>query len=108
MCVDYGPINKHCLKDHFPLSRIDQIIDSTAGCDLLSFLDAYSGYNQIRMKEEYEEHTSFITPYGVFCYKTMPFGLKNAGATYQRMMQACLKDQIGRNGLRRRHRHQNL
>ena len=78
MCVDYGPVNKHCPKDHFPLPRIDQIIDSTAGCDLLSFLDAYSGYNQIRMKEEDEEQTSFITPYDVFCYRTMPFGLKNA------------------------------
>src|SRR3954469_24608179 len=97
MCVDYGPVNKHCPKDHFPLPRIDQIIDSTAGCDLLSFLDAYSGYNQIRMKEEDEEHTSFINPYGVFCYRTMPFGIKNAGATYQRMMQACLRDKIGRN-----------
>src|SRR3954464_2353689 len=97
MCVDYEPVNKHCPKDHFPLPRIDQIIDSTAGCDLLSFLDAYSGYNQIRMKEEDEEHTSFITPYGVFCYRIMPFGLKNTGATYQRMMQACLKEQIGRN-----------
>src|ERR1041385_7215105 len=97
MCVDYGPINKHCPKDHFPLPRIDQIIDSTARCDLLSFLDAYSGYNQIRMKEEDEEHTSFITPYGLFFYQTMPFGLKNAGATYQQMMQACVRDQIGRN-----------
>src|SRR3954465_5264642 len=97
MCVDYGPVNKHCPKDYFPLPRIDQIIDSTAGYDLLSFLDAYSGYNQIRMKEEDEEHTSFITPYDVFCYRTMPFGLKNAGATYQRMMQACLRHQIGRN-----------
>src|ERR1041384_4995750 len=97
MCVDYWPVNKHCPKDHFPLPRIDQIIDSTAGCDLLSFLYAYSGYNQIRMKEEDEEHTSFITPYGVFCYKIMPFGLKNAGVTYQRMMQACLKEQIRRN-----------
>src|ERR1044072_3088088 len=97
MCIDYGPVNKHCPKDHFRLPRIDQIIESTAGCDLLSFLDAYSGYNQIRMKEEDEEHTSFITPYGVFFYKTMPFGIKNAGATYQRMMQACLKEQIGRN-----------
>src|SRR3954468_13186118 len=97
MCVDYGPVQKHCPKDHFPLPRIDQIIDSTAGCDLLSFLDAYSGYNQTRMKEEDEEHTSFITPYGVFCYRTMPFGLKNVGATYQRMMQACLKEKIGRN-----------
>ena len=85
MCVDYGPVNKHCPKDHFPLPQIDQIIDSTTGCDLL-LLDAYSGYNQIRMKEEDEEHTSFITPYDVFCYMTMPFGLKNAGATYQRMM----------------------
>src|SRR3954466_3020638 len=62
MCVDYGPVNKYCPKDHFPLPRIDQIIDSTEGCDLLSFLDAYSGYNQIRMKEEDEDHTSFITP----------------------------------------------
>src|SRR4051812_21925568 len=97
MCVDYGPVNKHCPKDHFPLPRIDQIIDLTAGCDLLSFLDSNSGYNHIRMKEEYEEHTSFITPYDVFCYRTMPFGLKNAGATYQRMMQAFLKEQIGRN-----------
>ena len=97
MCVDYGPVNKHCPKDHFPQPRIDQIVDSTAGCDLLSFLDAYSGYNQICMKVDDEEHTAFITPYGVFCYMIMPFGLKNAGATYQRMMQACLKDQIGRN-----------
>ena len=79
MCVDYGPVNKHCPKDHFPLPQMDQIVDSTAGCDLLSFLDAYSGYNQIRMKVEDEEHTAFITPYGVFCYTTMPFGLKNAG-----------------------------
>src|SRR3954470_18794630 len=84
-------------KGPLPLPRIDQIIDSTAGCDLLSFLDAYSGYNQIRMKEEDEENTSFITPYGVFFYRTMPFGLKNAGATYQQMKQACLRDQIGRN-----------
>src|ERR1044072_2839928 len=97
MCVDYGPVNKHFPKDHFPLPRIYQIIDSIAGCDLLSFLDPYLGYNQIRMKEEDKEHTSFITPYDVFCYRTMPFGLKNAGATYQRMMQACLKEQIGRN-----------
>src|SRR4051812_30455550 len=95
MCVDYEPVNKHCQKDHFPLPRIDKIIDSTAGCDLLSFLDAYSGYNQNIMKEEDEEHTSFITPYSVFCYMTMPFGLKNAEATYQRIMHACLKDQIG-------------
>jgi hypothetical protein len=60
-------------------------------------LDAYSGYNQIKLKKEDEEKTAFITPYGVFCYQVMPFGLKNAGATYQRMMQNCLGGQIGRN-----------
>jgi hypothetical protein len=83
--------------DPFPLPRIDQIIDSTAGCARLSFLDAYSGYNQIKLKVEDKEKTAFITPYGVFCYQVMPFGLKNAGATYQRMMQNCLGSQIGRN-----------
>lgn len=97
MCVDYTSLNKHCPKDHFPLPRIDQIIDATSGCDRLSFLDAYSGYNQIRLKIEDEEKTAFITPYSVFCYKVMSFGLKNAGATYQRTMQACLIEQIGRN-----------
>jgi hypothetical protein len=78
-------------------TRIDQIIDSTAGCARLSFLDAYSGYNQIKLKKEDEEKTAFITPYDVFCYQVMPFGLKNAGTTYQRMMQNCLGSQIGRN-----------
>jgi hypothetical protein len=97
MCVDFTCLNKHCPKDHFPLPRIDQIIDSTAGCERLFFLDAYSGYNQIRLKEEDEVKTAFITLYGVFCYKTMSFGLKNAGATYQRMMQKCLAIQIGKN-----------
>jgi hypothetical protein len=67
------------------------------GCARLSFMDAYSGYNQIKLKKEDEEKTAFITPYGVFCYQVMPFGLKNAGATYQRMMQNCLGSQIGRN-----------
>jgi hypothetical protein len=60
-------------------------------------LDAYSGYNQIKLKKEDEEKTAFITPYGVFCYQVMSFGLKNAGATYQRMMQNCLGSQIGCN-----------
>ncbi|KAK1608130.1 hypothetical protein QYE76_031803 [Lolium multiflorum] len=90
MCIDYTGLNKHCPKDHFPLPRIDQIVDSTAGCDRLSFLDAYSGYNQIKLKKEDQELTAFITPHGVFCYNVMTFGLKNAGATYQRCMQACL------------------
>jgi hypothetical protein len=84
-------------KGSLPLPHIDQIIDSTAGCARLSFLDAYSSYNQIKLKKEDEEKTAFITPYGVFCYQVMPFGLKNARATYQRMMQNCLGSQIGRN-----------
>jgi hypothetical protein len=97
VCVDYTSLNKHCPKDPFPLPRIDQIIDSTTRCVRLSFLDAYSGYNQIKLKKEDEGKMAFITPYGVFCYQVMPFGLKNAGATYQRMMQNCLGSQIGRN-----------
>ena len=97
MCIDYTGLNKHCPKDPFPLPRIDQVIDSTAGSELLCFLDAYSGYHQIRMRESDQEATSFITPYGTYCYITMPFGLKNAGATYQRTMQRCLSSQLGRN-----------
>jgi hypothetical protein len=97
MCIDFTALNKHCPKDYFPLPRIDQIIDSTVGCERLSFLDTYSRYNQIRLKVEDKDKTVFITPHGVYCYMTMPFGLKNAGATYQRCMQACLKEQIGRN-----------
>ena len=68
-----------------------------AGCERLCFLDAYSGYNQILMKKEDKERTTFITPWGCNCYQVMSFGLKNAGATYQRMMQNCLKEQIGKN-----------
>ena len=87
MCVDYTDLNKHCPKDPFGLPRIDEVVDSTAGCDLLSFLDCYSGYHQISLKEDDQIKTSFITPFGVYCYTTMFFGLKNAGATYQRAIQ---------------------
>jgi hypothetical protein len=97
ICVDYTSINKYCPKDPILLPRIDQIIGSIAGCARLSFLDANSGYNQIKLKKEAEEKIAFIKPYGIFCYQVMPFGLKNAGATYQRMMQNCLESQIGRN-----------
>jgi hypothetical protein len=97
MCIDYTSLNKACPKDPFALPRIDQVIDSTAGCDLLSFLDAYSGYHQIPLYQPDQIKTSFITSYGSCCYITMPFGLKNAGATYQRTMQRCLQEQIGRN-----------
>ena len=87
MCVDYIGLNKACPKDHFPLPRIDQIVDSTLGCEILSFLDAYSGYHQITMKESDQLATSFITPYGSYCYITMPYRLKNDGATSQWCMQ---------------------
>jgi hypothetical protein len=97
MCIDFTGLNKACPKDPFALPRIDQVIDSMAGCELLCFLDAYSGYYQIQMKVEDQEKTSFITPFGAFCYITMPFGLKNIGATYHRCIQNCLHEQIGRN-----------
>jgi ribonuclease HI len=96
MCVDYASLNKACPKVPFPLPRIDQIVDSTAGCELLCFLDAYSGHHQIKMKESNQLATSFITPFGIYCYVTMPFGLRNAGATYQRCMQHVFGDHIGR------------
>jgi hypothetical protein len=94
MCVDYTDLNKHCSKDHFGLPRIDQVVDSTAGCVLLYFLNCYSGYHQIALKEDDQIKTAFITPYGIDAYKTISFGLKNAGATYQRAIQMCFADQL--------------
>jgi hypothetical protein len=92
ICVDYTDLNKHCPKDPFGLPRIDPIVNSTAESALLSFLDCYSGYHQITLKEEDQSKTSFITLFGAYCYKTMSFGLKNAGATYQRAIQTCLSE----------------
>jgi hypothetical protein len=83
ICVDYTSLNKACPKHPFPLPRIDQIVDSTTGCELLSFLDAFFGYHQIKMKESDQLATSFITLFGTYCYVTIPFSLKNAGAMYQ-------------------------
>ena len=82
MCVDFTDLNKACPKDSFPLSRLDQLVESTAEHKLLTFMDAFSGYNQIKMAEEDQEKTAFITSQGLYCYKVMPFGLKNVGATY--------------------------
>jgi hypothetical protein len=96
MCVDYTGLNKACSKVPYPLPRIDKIVDSTARCETLSFLDAYSGYHQIKMKESDQLVTSFITPFGMYCYTTMPFGLRNAGATYQRCMNHVFGEHIGR------------
>jgi hypothetical protein len=96
MCVDYTDLNKHCPKDPFGLPRIDQVVDSTAGCSMLSFLDCYSGYHQIILAKEDEEKTAFIAPFGAFCYISMSFGLKNARATSQRAIQTCLADHWGK------------
>ncbi|KAI5317786.1 hypothetical protein L3X38_037493 [Prunus dulcis] len=92
MCQDYTDLNKACPKDSFPLPRIDQLVDATAGHELLSFMDAYSGYNQIFMHPPDSEHTAFITDKGLYYYNVMPFGLKNAGATYQRLVNKILPD----------------
>jgi hypothetical protein len=96
MCVNYTSLNRACPKVPFPLPRTDQIVDSTAGCELLCFLDADSGYHQIKMKESDQLATLFITPFGMYCYVTMSFGLRNAGATYQRCMQHVFGDHIRR------------
>ncbi|XP_010462569.1 PREDICTED: uncharacterized protein LOC104743154 [Camelina sativa] len=96
VCVDFTDLNKSCPKDSFPLPRIDQLVEATAGNELLSFMDAYSGYNQIMMHKNDQEKTAFITDQGTYCYKVMPFGLKNAGATYQRLVNRMFADQLGR------------
>jgi hypothetical protein len=97
MCIDYTSLNKACPKDEYPLPRICQIVNSTASCELLSFLDAYSGYHQISLVVDNEEKTTFITPFGIFCYTKMAFRLKNGEATYQKCVYTVLESQIGRN-----------
>jgi|ERR1041384_6166416 len=96
MCVDYRDLNKASPQDDFPLPHIDILVDNTAGHALLSFMDGFSGYNQIRMAPEDMEKTTFITEWGTFCYRVMPFGLKNAGATYRRMATTLLHDMMHR------------
>ena len=97
MCVNFTDLNKSCLKDSFPLPRIDQLVDSIVGHKLLTFMDAFSGYNKIKMAEEDQEKTTFITSQGLYCYRVMPFGLKNARATYQRLVNKMFNKQIRRN-----------
>jgi hypothetical protein len=94
MCIDYTSLNKACSKDPFPLPRIYQIMHSTSGCDLLCFLDAYSGFHQILMSREDEENTTFIIVDGLFCYDSKPYGLKNALTTFVRAMHKTFGDLI--------------
>ena len=96
LCIDFTIVNKACPKDSFPLPRIDLIVDATAGHELLSFMDAFSGYNQISMDPGDQEKTSFVTAQGTYCYRVMPFGLKNVGATYQRLVNRMFQKQIGK------------
>jgi hypothetical protein len=97
MCIDYTDLNKHSPKDPFPLPRIDQVVDSTAGSVLVFFLHFYSGYHQLALHRDDEDKTMFITPHGIYYYKVMTFGLKNAGATDQKAVKKCLASQIGKN-----------
>jgi len=97
MCVDFTDLNKACLKDSYPLPGIDSLVNSVSEDRLLSFLDALSGYNQIRMHPKDESKTNFMVEVASYCYKVMPFDLKNAGATYQRLMDQIFSPMLGRN-----------
>ena len=94
MCVDYRDLNRASLKDNFPLPHIDALVDNTAKHSLFSFMDGFSGYNQIKMAPKDMEKTTFLTMWGTFCYKVMPFGLKNVGAMYQRAMVTLFHDMM--------------
>ena len=85
VCVDFTDLNKACPKDPFPMPRIDQLIDATASHPRMSFLDAFQDYHQISLAMEDQEKTAFVTPTGNYHYKVMPFGLKNASSTYQKI-----------------------
>ncbi|GKB04880.1 reverse transcriptase domain-containing protein, partial [Tanacetum coccineum] len=97
MCVDFKDLNKACLKDGYPLPEIDWKVESLYGYPFKCFLDAYKGYHQIKMEKEDEEKIASITSQGIFCYIKMSFGLKNARATYQRLVDKAFQKQIGRN-----------
>ncbi|GAB2268980.1 hypothetical protein Dimus_038750 [Dionaea muscipula] len=96
MCIDFTDLNNACPKDNYPLPDIDTLVDATSDHDMLSFMDAFSGYHQIRMKKSNEEKTAFITQDGTFCYKMIPFGLKNVGATYQMLVNKIFAPVLGK------------
>ncbi|KAL0309402.1 UNVERIFIED_CONTAM: Transposon Ty3-G Gag-Pol polyprotein [Sesamum radiatum] len=95
MCIDFMDFYKACPKDLYSFPRIDALIDSTSGCELMSFLDAFQGYNPIRLAYDDSEKTSFVTNQGIFCYNVMSFGLKNARAVYQSLVNNMFREQIG-------------
>ena len=97
MCVDFTDLNKACPKDPFPMPKIDQLVDATVGHPWMSFLDAFQGYHQIPLALDDQEKTTFVTSIGNYHYKVMPFDLKNAGFTYQRMMTRMFELLLGKN-----------
>ena len=97
VCVDFTDLNKACPKDPFPMPKIDQLVDATVGHPRMSLLDAFQGYHQIPLAFDDQEKTAFVTPVGNYHYKVMPFGLKNAGSTYQRMMTRMFESLLGKN-----------
>ena len=96
VCVDFIDLNKAYPKDPFPMPRIDQLVDATVGHPRMSFLDDFQGYHQIPLAAEDQEKTAFVTPVGNYHYKVMPFGLKNVGSTYQRMMTKMFESRLGK------------
>ncbi|CAH9122596.1 unnamed protein product [Cuscuta epithymum] len=96
VCVDFTDLNKACPKDSFLMPHIDVLADATAGHEMLTFMDAFSGYHKIQLHLEDQEKTAFITETGTYCYVVMPFSLKNAGATFQRLVTMIFKDQLGK------------
>ena len=96
VCIDFTDLNKTCPKDPFLLPKINQLVNATSSHQRISFLDVFQGYHQIAMNPADQEKTAFITPKGIFCYKVMPFGLKNTGATYQRMISKMFVGQMGK------------
>ena len=92
--MDFQNLNKASPKDDFPPPHIDVLVDNAAHSSTYSFMDGFSGYNQIKMAPEDKAKTTFVTPWGTYCYKVMPFDLKNAGATYQRAMVALFHDMM--------------
>ncbi|XP_026378564.1 uncharacterized protein LOC113273003 [Papaver somniferum] len=96
VCIDFTDLNKACPSDPYPLPRIRDLVDATSGYGRLSFMNGFSGYNQIPLFGEDQEHTAFVTARGVYCYNVMPFGLKNTWATYQHLVDHMFKDLIGK------------
>ena len=97
VCIDFTDLNKACLKDLFPIPKIDQLVDAIVGHPRMSFLDTFQGYHQKPLALDDQEKTAFIIPIGNYHYKVMPFGLKNARFTYQRMMTRMFESLLGKN-----------